>query len=334
MSDPKRAAAELRSLEEKRLASGLTPDEEARRTALASSVVAPTPPRVTGFDVTAAAAQVRAAVVTRPAAGGTEPTAAWDLGTAAAALPEMPKPTGPEAALEPEAEPILELEPEPQAEPVEPESILELEPEPSLIEPQPIPEPEAEPDPALGSPVDLSDLVSSTSTAEAAAPPHPATPQPDATRSVVARLTPVPHAPPAPAPAAAPPPAALRPEVVAGAWRVVLHTAEGLVRRGVVTDFDPDASDLRFAAQDGAPPETIPASAAHAIFFMLPAGEAARPPVGTRLQITFRDGRQLAGASEDYRPDGPGFFLVPLDGRTRTARIWIYRGAVRRVTVD
>ncbi|ABC79843.1 DUF6982 domain-containing protein [Anaeromyxobacter dehalogenans] len=130
--------------------------------------------------------------------------------------------------------------------------------------------------------------------------------------------------------AAPPPPGGWE---VPGAHRVVIHTLEGLVRRGVIEDAALDAPALDLVAQ-GPLPERIPTDKVKAIFFMLAPGEAAPAAEGKRVRVTFRDGRQVAGFSPDYREDGPGFFMVPADTRTSTARIWIYRSAVRQVAVS
>jgi hypothetical protein len=50
--------------------------------------------------------------------------------------------------------------------------------------------------------------------------------------------------------------------------------------------------------------------------------------------VTFRDGRQVAGFSPDYREGGIGFFMIPADTRTNTGKIWVYRSAVRQVAVS
>ncbi|ACG71314.1 putative CheA signal transduction histidine kinase [Anaeromyxobacter sp. K] len=164
-----------------------------------------------------------------------------------------------------------------------------------------------------------------------------------------------PAAPALPAPAAAIPDPAFEPLPVeevsftpppveaapapAGAWqvpgahRVVIHTLEGLVKRGLIEDAALDAPALDVVAQ-GPLPERIPTDKVKAIFFMLAPGEAAPAPEGKRVRVTFRDGRQVAGFSPDYREDGPGFFMIPADTRTSTARIWIYRSAVRQVAVS
>ncbi len=70
-----------------------------------------------------------------------------------------------------------------------------------------------------------------------------------------------------------------------------------------------------------------------AIFFMLASGESAPSSLGTKVRVTFGDGRQVAGMSPDYSPSAVGFFVVPLESRTNTGRIWVYRDAVRQISV-
>ena len=163
-------------------------------------------------------------------------------------------------------------------------------------------------------------------------PSAPAAPPPDVARALA------PEAPwLTPAPDGLPEPASASPEVppsfVAGTHRVVVHTIEGQVLRGTLSDADLDAPEVPLAGTDGST-SALPASRVKAIFFMLPQG--GRPPVpeGRRVRVTFADGRQVAGFSPDYRPGGPGFFMVPADTRTNTGRIWVYRSALRDVAVS
>jgi hypothetical protein len=70
-----------------------------------------------------------------------------------------------------------------------------------------------------------------------------------------------------------------------------------------------------------------------AIFFMLTPGERPPAPLGKRVRVAFRDGRQVAGFSPDYQEGGAGFFMIPADTRTNTGRIWVYQAAVKQVSV-
>jgi hypothetical protein len=115
---------------------------------------------------------------------------------------------------------------------------------------------------------------------------------------------------------------------------VVIHTMEGQVKRGILEDAELDAVVLGLAPQPGADPEVIQADRVKAIFFMLEPGEPPAAAEGKRVRVTFRDGRQIAGFSPDYSDEGAGFFMVPADTKTNTARIWVYRSAVKAVAVN
>jgi len=158
---------------------------------------------------------------------------------------------------------------------------------------------------------------------------------------VVQTLTPKPPPPepfsapvkPAAAATADPAPAPIS-SYIAGPHRVVIHTADGQVKRGTVCDVALDGPDLLLQPQAGGAAETLPAERVKAIFFMLAAGEAPPAPAGKKVRVTFRDGRQVAGFSPDYLPERAGFFMIPVDTRTHTARIWVYRTSVRQVTIS
>jgi hypothetical protein len=121
---------------------------------------------------------------------------------------------------------------------------------------------------------------------------------------------------------------------VTGSHRVVVHTVEGLVKRGVIADVSLDAPSLPLAPQPDAAPEALPTAKVKAIFFMLAAGEPPPVAAGKKVRVTFSDGRQIAGFSPDYSDAGPGFFMIPADTRTNTGRIWVYRSAVKAVSVS
>jgi len=184
-----------------------------------------------------------------------------------------------------------------------------------------LPAEDAAPPPAL----DFEPLAEGPS----AAPPPPAqplrAPPPAAAAAAAAAAAPAPPpAPPAPEPAGA---------LLEGVHRVVVHTLEGQVKRGVLESPDLAAAVLGLAPQPGASAEVIGTNKVKAIFFMLAPGEKAPAPEGNRVRVTFRDGRQVAGFSPDYREDAVGFFMVPADTRTNTGRIWVYRSAVRQVSI-
>jgi len=123
----------------------------------------------------------------------------------------------------------------------------------------------------------------------------------------------------------------LSPTFVEGEHRVVLHTLEGQVRRGTVKDLDLLDAVVRLASP-GRPPEAIAAERVKAIFFMQEPGAAPLPSTGRRIRVGFADGRQIVGFSDDVDTGEQGFFLVPADTRTHTARIYVFRAGVQSIS--
>jgi hypothetical protein len=114
--------------------------------------------------------------------------------------------------------------------------------------------------------------------------------------------------------------------VVEGEHRVIIHTHEGQVKRGVIRDLDVLANTIAIA-QSGQS-EEIPTERIKAIFFMKAPGESEPPASGKKIRVTLADGRQVLGFSTDFQSESPGFFLVPADVRTNTSRIYLFRSAV------
>ena len=267
------------------------------------TAAAPLPPDP--WDVPAAPAS---AVEVAPAAGA---------GPSDLDAPEVAPPAEPaEAILEVGAE-VVEV----TAEPVEPEPL----PAPPAIAPAaPALAPEPSPAPANVHPAAADEPA-------AFEPPAPPVEEPLPGADLLAGLR-ADLAAPEPEPVA--PAAAVPSSFIAGTHRVVVHTSDGQVKRGTLRNATLDGPELELWPQAGIVPESLQAQGVKAIFFMLSAGEPPPAPVGKKVRVTFRDGRQVAGFSPDYAPDCVGFFMVPADTRTHTARIWVYRASVRQVTVS
>jgi hypothetical protein len=122
-----------------------------------------------------------------------------------------------------------------------------------------------------------------------------------------------------------------RTSIIQGESRVILHTVEGQVKRGLLRDVDLEAAMVSLEQQTGLAPERIATQRVKAVFFMLAPGQKPSAVAGQKVRVTFHDGRQLAGFSTDALGAAPGFFLVPADNRTNTERIYIYRSAVQAV---
>jgi hypothetical protein len=127
------------------------------------------------------------------------------------------------------------------------------------------------------------------------------------------------------------PPTMLNPAFIEGDHRVVVHTLEGQVHRGTVHDLDLHDDALSVRQPDGRSIQ-IPARRVKAVFFVLAPGGKPPRPHGERVQVTFRDGRQVVGYSDDHATGEPGFFVVPSDTPTNTARVYVFRGGVQSIT--
>jgi hypothetical protein len=317
MIDIHEASREFSELDERLRSGGLTPEEQARweelRTATAADPVIEEPARVHWDD----------GPVEVPVELST-----WDFPDASAARepgsPSVPPPDPAYAAV-----PVEDAEdaiPEVAAEDVE-EVLPEADAPVALAAVSWIDE-----GGPSGEVVSLDALLATPppASAESLAPPLPP-PLPAPTHGVAA-----PRVPPAPPPwslqATAPDPFAPSPSFVAGDHRVVLHTVEGQVLRGSLANADLTDPELPLIQPNGAVAR-IPAEQVKAIFFMLEAGDRPAAAAGTRVRVTFGDGRQISGLSPDYSPDSHGFFVLPLDSRTNTARVWVYRAAVRQIAI-
>jgi len=175
-------------------------------------------------------------------------------------------------------------------------------------------------------------------TAPAGPPPGLRAPPILAAPPVPAPSTPVVPAPPSTAHLAAGPELESLPPLLPGTrfdgtHRVLVHTVDGEVKRGVLESPVMDGDRLTLLPQGAGAPQVLETAAVKAVFFLLAAGERPPAPEGRKVRVTFRDGRQVLGASPDYQEGQVGFLLIPLEAKTTTARIWVYQASVRQVVI-
>jgi hypothetical protein len=228
-----------------------------------------------------------------------------------------------------EASPVLEEAPVLEEEPVLEEApVLEAEP---VLEAAPILEeaPVLEAAPVIEATIESADeVIDVAEVVEDAPPPRAATP------SVVVEEGILDEAPmqidESEFDPSKPSRAAAAPAKLPGERRVILHMVEGSVKRGSVIDIDLGAASVQLHSQTGLA-ESIPRDRVKAIFFMLATGAPAPAIEGSKLRITFTDGRTLVGYTNHYDPQATGFFIIPADARTNTDRIYVFKSAVRSV---
>jgi hypothetical protein len=121
---------------------------------------------------------------------------------------------------------------------------------------------------------------------------------------------------------------------VEGEHRVIVHTIEGHVRRGTVRDIDLHAQVIPLEIPNELAAEEIPVGRIKAIFFMAHGSTRPLPDDAKKIRVILSDGRQLAGFSSDFQEPKSGFFLVPADSRTNTARVYLSRASVQSISED
>jgi len=125
--------------------------------------------------------------------------------------------------------------------------------------------------------------------------------------------------------------------------RVVAHFQDGRVLKGTTQDFAPHKSrfHLFLDGDESSRPLDVPVGALKALFFVKTwAGDSKRVDdnsfaratgQGRRLVVTFADGEVLAGFTMGYASDKPGFFLIPADPNANNARVFVVKGATKKV---
>jgi Family of unknown function (DUF6982) len=126
--------------------------------------------------------------------------------------------------------------------------------------------------------------------------------------------------------------------------RVVVRYQDRRLLKGSTTDFLPtkDVFHLTSADDPAIRPLEIRLSQAKAVFFVKhlegnPAYrerkefDPARPTIGRRIRVVFKDGELLVGTTQSYHPGRPGFFVIPADPGSNNERCFVVSTAVRNV---
>jgi hypothetical protein len=122
--------------------------------------------------------------------------------------------------------------------------------------------------------------------------------------------------------------------------RVVARFRDGRTVKGTTADFSPQRSTLHIQTEQGI--ELVDHRELKAIFFVRDfEGDRRhqksnlfspdRPVVGRKIAVRFADGEILVGTTQGYRPDRPGFFVVPADHQGNAERCWIVTSATAEV---
>ena len=126
---------------------------------------------------------------------------------------------------------------------------------------------------------------------------------------------------------------------------VVARFNDGRTLKGQTNDFLP-AKDRFHLAVEGTPPGAKPVEVAvaelkglffvrslegHADHHKLNDFESGKLAPGRKVVVHFKDGETLAGTTQGYQPNRPGFFLIPVDGDSNNERCFVVSASVKDV---
>lgn len=129
--------------------------------------------------------------------------------------------------------------------------------------------------------------------------------------------------------------------------KVVARFLDGRVLKGRTNDFLPAKTTFHLVP-DGAPPTAKPMEVSlgelKALFFVhslegnsdhqkINDFDPAKPAMGRKVRVEFKDGEVLVGTTQGYQPGRPGFFVVPADARSNNDRCFVVSAAAKTVAL-
>jgi len=126
--------------------------------------------------------------------------------------------------------------------------------------------------------------------------------------------------------------------------KVVVRYANGRVLKGYTQDFYPNKDRFHLFPTDK--PEALGVEVLvkdlKALFLVRDfAGDPhyverkkyikGETPSGRKLEVTFRDGELVVGATLGYDRTRPGFFVLPADPKSNNVRIFVVASAVKNI---
>jgi hypothetical protein len=121
---------------------------------------------------------------------------------------------------------------------------------------------------------------------------------------------------------------------------LVLHFADGTIRKGTTDNFFPNRDQFHFREKDNNKVGEIQVSDLKAAYFVKtfegnPAyqeiADMDRVGFGKKIRVDFKDGETQLGYTQGYTPARTGFFLFPCDPASNNDRIFIINAATEKV---
>lgn len=130
----------------------------------------------------------------------------------------------------------------------------------------------------------------------------------------------------------------------AAAWqKIVVRYREGSTLKGYTADFHPSRAHFSLWPSVNAHARErviVPLARLKALFFVKTfAGNAehksqdsfASAGSGRKIEVMFFDREVLRGTTLNYRPDGMGFFITPVDRESNNQRVFVVNSAMHQV---
>ncbi len=124
--------------------------------------------------------------------------------------------------------------------------------------------------------------------------------------------------------------------------KVVAHTLDGRVHKGITGDFSPEGEFFHLLpAEGGGIPQRLDTSQLKALFFVRdflgnrdydpPTGFGPAQSPGRRCVVTFSDGEVIFGFTPDFDEAKQSFTLVPSDPEDNNEKLIVFRAALESV---
>ena len=127
--------------------------------------------------------------------------------------------------------------------------------------------------------------------------------------------------------------------------KMVVRFQDGRLLKGTTSDFFPTKNTFHVAPADaaaGSKPVEVSFAELKAIFFVKDFTgnhhhedqkefDPAQRSVGRKIRVRFKDGEEIVGTTQGYRPERPGFFVVPADAESNNERCFVISAATDKV---
>jgi hypothetical protein len=128
--------------------------------------------------------------------------------------------------------------------------------------------------------------------------------------------------------------------------KIVVRYQDGRTSKGYTSNFMPNKDIFHLLPLDapaGSKPLDVYVNVLKAIFFVKDftgdsqyqekkTFETAKPSVGKKIKVVFKDGEELIGTTQGYQPGRPGFFVFPADPGSNLDRVFVFSTATCAVS--